>query len=88
MGIAVSRPTHVHVVWMRSLRNSDSWDGINAHSGESFARIDHKSGLFAKGYAGLGAVRNGTLNDEDFLSKYGPLSIRVTATAETAADRA
>lgn len=35
-------------------------------SEEVFARVDHASGVFAKGYIGAGSVGNGQLNDEDF----------------------
>ena len=40
-----------------------SLDGI---TGETFARLDHSSGLFVKGFLGAGAINSGTLNDEDF----------------------
>ena len=44
------------------------WVGLNAHSGELFARIDHKpTGFFVKGVAGLGAVVDGEIIDRDFL---------------------
>lgn len=34
--------------------------------GETFFRFDNDGGLFVKGYAGLGALVGGDLNDEDF----------------------
>jgi len=40
--------------------------GLDAVSGEAFARVDHVSGFFAKGYLGAGGIHNGQLNDEDF----------------------
>jgi opacity protein-like surface antigen len=41
--------------------------GSDAHSGESFARVDHApTGLFAKGFLGAGGVTSGRLSDEDF----------------------
>ena len=43
-----------------------TYAGLTAHSAETFARIAHRSGLFVKGYAGLGAMPNGKQNDEDF----------------------
>jgi hypothetical protein len=44
------------------------WRGLTAHSGELFARLDHRpSGLFAKGMVGLGAVTEGHIDDRDFL---------------------
>ena len=48
-----------------------TWSGLDAHSGESFMRIDHKSGLFAKGFTGMGAIGKGRLNDQDFFSSFG-----------------
>lgn len=39
---------------------------MNGHSVETFARFDHRSGLFVKGNFGLGSLVNGKLNDEDF----------------------
>lgn len=44
------------------LRFSD----LTAATGETFARVDHASGIFAKGYLGAGGITNGQLNDEDF----------------------
>jgi hypothetical protein len=45
------------------------WRGLSAHSGEVFARLDHKpSGFFVKGLFGLGAVNDGKIDDEDFFS--------------------
>jgi len=38
-------------------------DGV---SGETFARADHSSGFFVKGYVGAGQITGGTLIDEDF----------------------
>lgn len=39
---------------------------LSATSEEVFARIDHSSGVFVKGYLGAGSVSHGQLNDEDF----------------------
>ena len=36
------------------------------HAVETFFRFDHQSGLFAKGYFGIGQLVDGNLNDEDF----------------------
>jgi hypothetical protein len=50
-----------------------TYSELKAHSAEFFGRIDHSSGFFAKGYAGLGKIPTGKLNDEDFppaLSSY------------------
>jgi hypothetical protein len=39
---------------------------MQSHAGEGFARIDHSSGFFLKGFLGAGNIFNGKLNDEDF----------------------
>ncbi|WP_152033747.1 outer membrane beta-barrel protein [Bradyrhizobium sp. DOA9] len=44
------------------------FSGLDGASGETFARIDHTNGFFAKGFLGAGGITNGSLNDEDFLS--------------------
>ncbi len=43
-----------------------TFSNLNAISQDVFARADHVSGLFAKGYLGAGSITNGQLNDEDF----------------------
>jgi opacity protein-like surface antigen len=43
-----------------------TYSGLEGVSGETFARLDHDSGFFLKGYFGAGGLRNGGLNDEDF----------------------
>lgn len=35
-------------------------------SGETYARVEHSSGLFAKAFLGAGAITGGKQNDEDF----------------------
>jgi opacity protein-like surface antigen len=42
------------------------YGGLDALSGETFARVDHASGFFVKGSLGAGGSNNGHLNDEDF----------------------
>ncbi len=42
------------------------YGGLDAFSGETFARVDHASGFFVKGNLGAGGINNGHLNDEDF----------------------
>ena len=42
------------------------YGGMEGHSAEAFARLDHRSGVFVKGNFGLGSLVNGKLNDEDF----------------------
>jgi opacity protein-like surface antigen len=39
---------------------------LDALSGETYARIDHASGLFVKGFLGAGRIYKGQLYDEDF----------------------
>ena len=43
-----------------------TFGGLDAISGETFARVDHASGFFVKGFLGAGGIGRGTLNDEDF----------------------
>lgn len=50
------------------------YDGLDAHSGEAFFRLDHFSGLFLKGYVGAGTTGGGTLYDEDFPPLFTPYS--------------
>jgi len=47
---------------------------MNGHAAETFARFDHRSGLFIKGNFGLGSLVNGRLNDEDFPPANDPYS--------------
>ena len=50
-----------------SLINSRlTYENVHAWSGETFARADHISGLFAKGFLGAGGITSGVLVDEDF----------------------
>jgi opacity protein-like surface antigen len=42
------------------------WTDLDALSGETYARVDHSSGLFVKGFLGAGGIFEGNLNDEDF----------------------
>ena len=42
------------------------YGGLDAISGEAFARVDHASRFFVKGYLGAGEMVSGNLNDEDF----------------------
>jgi hypothetical protein len=43
-----------------------TYDGLDAHSGEIFFLAQHATGVFVKGYGGLGFIPGGSLNDEDF----------------------
>lgn len=51
-----------------------TYDNLTGHSAESFWRIDHVSGIFLKGYAGMGAVTGGHMNDQDFPPAVSPYS--------------
>ncbi|MFY9840126.1 MAG: outer membrane beta-barrel protein [Xanthobacteraceae bacterium] len=51
-----------------TLASNLNYTGMNAISGETFARVDHTSGLFVKGNLGAGGFNQGHLNDEDFPS--------------------
>ncbi|MBR0948572.1 opacity protein-like surface antigen [Bradyrhizobium japonicum] len=55
------------------------YSGLDAVSGEAFARIDHRSGFFAKGHLGAGGIGNGQLNDEDFPAGYAYSNTRSDA---------
>jgi len=46
------------------------FNDLSAMSEEVFARLDHHSGLFLKGYLGAGSVTSGRLYDEDFPGFY------------------
>ncbi len=43
-----------------------TYDGLTAHSGEAFARIDTPINVFVKGILGGGRIVNGHMNDEDW----------------------
>lgn len=43
-----------------------NFKSLDAIALETYARLDHASGFFAKGYIGAGTISNGQLNDEDF----------------------
>jgi opacity protein-like surface antigen len=51
---------------------------LDALSGETYARVDHASGWFVKGFLGAGGIFDGKLNDEDFPTgpTGGPLAYR------------
>lgn len=42
-----------------------TYDGVIGHSVESFARLDHRNGIFLKGNFGLGDLTKGKFYDED-----------------------
>ena len=49
-----------------SINSRLTYEHVQALSGETFARLDHRSGLFVKGFVGAGGITSGTLVDEDF----------------------
>jgi len=51
-----------------------TYSGMQSHSLEMVARVDHSSGLFWKGYAGGGLLTQGNLQDEDFPPDTTPYS--------------
>ena len=51
-----------------------TYSGLQSHSAEVFARVDHSSGLFWKGYLGGGLLTGGHLQDEDFPPGISPYS--------------
>lgn len=57
-----------------TLNSRLTYDGLQSHSLEGFARVDHSSGLFWKGYAGGGLLTQGKLQDEDFPPGITPYS--------------
>jgi len=62
-----------------SLMNSRlTYEKVDGWSGETFAHIDHKTGLFVKGFLGAGATNSGTLVDEDFSGFGGAYSNTVS----------
>jgi outer membrane protease len=51
------------------------WKNLEAHSGEVFARLDHRpTGLFVKGMLGGGAITSGYIDDKDFFEGQGKFS--------------
>jgi hypothetical protein len=59
-----------------------TYDGLNAHSGEVFFRVDSPSAIFIKGYYGGGRIQHGnTLYDEDFPPAVSPYSKTVSDTS-------
>jgi opacity protein-like surface antigen len=49
-----------------SLISRLTFDDLTAHSGEVFARLDSPWKIFVKGFAGVGRVASGKLQDEDW----------------------
>src|SRR6202022_184765 len=51
-----------------------TYKDMNSHAGEAFARADHTSVFFAKGFVGARNIFKGTLIDEDFPPAIAPYS--------------
>lgn len=51
-----------------------SYDGMSAHTGEAFFRLDSPYRIFLKGYGGLGKITRGTMYDEDYPPAVVPYS--------------
>ncbi len=51
-----------------------TYDKLNSHAAEIFGRFEHSYGWYVKGFAGGGALVNGTLKDEDFPPFIAPYS--------------
>ncbi len=49
-----------------SLVSRLTYDGLTAHAGEIFGRVDTPINVFVKGNAGLGRIVDGHMNDEDW----------------------
>lgn len=54
-----------------------TYKNLGSHAGEMFARLEHNSGFFAKGFLGAGTV-SGSINDEDFPPAIFPYSNTVS----------
>ncbi len=52
---------------------------LDSNAGEGFARVDHVSGFFAKGFLGGGNIFKGPLNDEDFPPALVPYSNTISS---------
>jgi opacity protein-like surface antigen len=42
------------------------WSKLDSLAGETYARVDHSSGWFVKGFMGAGGIFNSILHDEDY----------------------
>lgn len=51
-----------------------SYSNITGQSAEVFWRVDHETGVFAKGFLGGGSLTSGKMNDEDFAPAISPYS--------------
>lgn len=51
-----------------------TYDNLGSYANESYARLDTASGIFVKGFAGLGRIDRGNLRDEDLPPLTTPFS--------------
>ena len=51
-----------------------SYSNATGQSAEVFWRLDHETGVFAKGFLGGGSLTSGKMNDEDFAPAISPYS--------------
>ncbi len=51
-----------------------SYSNATGQSAEVFWRVDHETGVFAKGFLGGGSLTSGKMNDEDFAPAISPYS--------------
>jgi opacity protein-like surface antigen len=56
-----------------------TYSNLAGYSGETFARVDHRTGAFAKGYVGMSGIGSGNLKDEDFPPGISPYSATTSA---------
>jgi outer membrane protease len=57
-----------------NLNSRLTFSSLTGQSYELFGRIEHASGVFLKGFVGLGSIGGGTLTDEDFPPALVPYS--------------
>jgi hypothetical protein len=62
-----------------NLNSRLTYSALSGRSYELFGRVDHLSGFFLKGYAGLGSINAGTLTDEDFPPVVVPYSATLSS---------
>jgi len=43
-----------------------TYSKLHSHAGEVFGRVEHVTGVFVKGFVGVGTINSGKLKDEDF----------------------
>jgi opacity protein-like surface antigen len=51
-----------------------TYNNMTGHSAEVFFRLEHETGIFAKGFIGGGTLASGKMNDEDFPPAISPYS--------------